>query len=482
MYGLDMYHTIKTLLEQGKSQRFIAEHLGIHRKTVKQIQERIDQGLGPPVYERDKKLNGYADQIGEYLKQDLSRVLIHRRLVEDHGLAVSYTTVVRFVNQLQGQGQSFVPMHSEAGEEAQVDFGYLGRFTTTAGRKVKVWCFSIVLSHSRYSYHEVVLDQRVKTFIRCHRNAFEYFGGVPRRVKLDNLKAGVIEPNFYEPILQEQYSEFLAHYGCAGVPCRVRKPEHKGKVESGVKYVKGNFVRGLSESERSWEDLQQRLQQWTDQICNQRVHGTTQRVPAEVFEQKERTALLPLPAMRYENFRWEERKVSRMGHISIDQNYYSVPYTLVGQQLTIKSNDNVVRIYAGSEEVALHELAQGKGQYITRQEHLPPHKREQSLEMYRQKMSAIGPAALGFMEACREHVTSHWRDKIRGVLSLSRQYEPHYVEQACQKALDHELYSYRSVRTICEHICRPPVASMPVPQIAQSNEGYHHDLAAYDQL
>lgn len=139
-----------------------------------------------------------------------------------------------FVNQLHGLGQSFVPMHSEAGEESQVDFGYLGRFTTTAGRKVKVWCFSIVLSHSRYSYHEVVLDQRVKTFIRCHRNAFEYFGGVPRRVKLDNLKAGVIEPNFYEPILQEQYSEFLAHYGCAGVPCRVRKPEHKGKVESGV--------------------------------------------------------------------------------------------------------------------------------------------------------------------------------------------------------------------------------------------------------
>ncbi len=224
MYGMTHYQTIKTLLGRGQSERSIAEQLGIHRQTVRQIKERLASGQGPPTYERASQLDAYESQVTAYVESKLTAVLIHERLQADHGLDISYSTVQRFVKKIKAQRDSYVPLHSAPGEEAQVDFGYLGKFADASGKLRKVWCFSMVLSHSRYAYHEVVLDQKVPTFLRCHRNAFEYFGGVPQRVKLDNLKSGVIHPDFYEPILQQQYAEFLAHYRCAGVPCKVRKP------------------------------------------------------------------------------------------------------------------------------------------------------------------------------------------------------------------------------------------------------------------
>lgn len=484
MYGLAMYHTVKTLLEQGHSQRSIARQLNLHRKTVKEIVARLAADNGPPSYQRASKLDAHAESIRNWLSEDgLSRRLIHERLGERHGVRISYSALCSYVRQLiAASAESFVPQHAAPGEEAQVDFGYLGRFRGEAGNSVKVWCFSMGLSHSRYSYHEVVRDQSVATFIRCHRNAFEYFGGVPQQVKLDNLKAGVIKPDFYEPLLQEQYAAFLAHYGCAGVPCRVRKPEHKGKVESLVKYVKGNFVKRLSEEQHCWTGLQQRLQRWTDEICNPRRHGTTHRVTAEVFAQVERPALQPLPAQRYEFLRWEARKVNRFGHLTFDSNYYSVPYQYQGQVLRLQTNGRILHVYAGSEVVAVHACATGRGQYVTRPEHLPEHKRLRNLEQLRTRMGHIGPEAAAWMEACVDAHPKHWRDKIRGVLSLRRWHAPATIERACGRALEYGLLTYRSVRRICEHAERPPASAAPGGELINQPNGYHHDLSTYDQL
>ncbi len=115
-----------------------------------------------------------------------------------------------------------------------MDFAYLGRFEDEERRR-KVWVFGMVLSSSRYSHYELVLDQCVTTFLGCHIRAFENFGAVPKTVKLDNLKSGILEANFYEPIIQADYPEMLAHYGSAPVACRPRRPQDKGKVESGMK-------------------------------------------------------------------------------------------------------------------------------------------------------------------------------------------------------------------------------------------------------
>lgn len=475
MYGVVMENTIKTLLAQGKGQRAISRELGISRKVVKRFKDQLSNSLPSKGYKREKQLDSYNDIIKNYLEDGLTSILIHQKLAFKHGVDVSYSTVLRHVKEMQ-HSEVFVPLHSSPGEEAQVDFGYLGRFTLEADTPVKVWVFCMVLSHSRYAYYEAVTDQSVDTFIRCHIHAFEFFGGVPGTVLLDNLKAGVLQPDFYEPLLQEQYSEFLMYYGCAGRPCRVRKPEHKGKVESGVKYVKNNFLKGLEH--RDFRRLILALKAWNVEVCNQRLHGTIRKIPLQVFQQIEKTALLSLPAQRYEIYHWEERKVNRLGHIVFQGSYYSVPHTLAGQTLRIKSNGSLLKIYHATAEVALHIPAQEPGQYITRTEHLPPYKQAKSPEYYREKLALIGPSAVEMMEAFRLQ-NHHWKDKVQGILQLRRHYSDTVIELACRRAIDHGCCSYQTVKNICEKglVCEPLPDALPT-----NLGGFNHNLALYDQL
>lgn len=483
MYRMDTHTTVKTLLSKGFSRRKIAEQLGIHRKVIKRIErDLLPAPLGAANF-RQKKLAAYEQQVKDFLTADLTAELIHQKLVKEHSLSVSYATVSRFVRHIKADVESFVPMHSAAGEEAQVDFGYLGVFERTDGSKVKVWVFCIVLSHSRLSYFEAVTDQSVETFIRCHIRAFEAFCGAAQIVRLDNLKAGVTVPDFYEPLIQEQYASFLAHYGSAALPCRVRTPEHKGKVESGVKYVKNNFLRGLGH--RDFARLPADLCIWTNTVANRRTHGTTKRVPFEVWQQTEREALLPLPSLRYEFYHVEERKVTKFGHVTFQNNYYSVPYTLVGQTLRLYANGTLLRISHDGQEVALHRaLNDDKGQYVTQNAHLPPHKQQHGPEHYAQRVEQeIGPEALELMRQMQQNHAGHWKEKVRGLLHLCRFHPPERVRQACRRALDHGICSYRSVRDICAMLQHaPPPQSDHFSAPGAATGGMAHDLSIYDRL
>lgn len=483
MYGMDTHTTVKTLLSNGLSRRKIAEQLGIHRKVVNRIERELSSGSTGGGYLREKKLAPFEQHIKDWLSSDLTAELIRQNLVKEHSLSVSYATVNRFVRQMKANPESFVPMHSAAGEEAQVDFGYLGVFGRADGSKVKVWVFCMVLSHSRLGYFEAVTDQSVGTFIRCHIRAFESFCGATKMARLDNLKAGVTVPDFYEPLIQEQYASFLAHYGSAAVPCRVRTPEHKGKVESGVKYVKNNFLRGLGH--RDFARLPADLRTWADTVANRRTHGTTKRVPLEVWQQTERQALLPLPALRYEFYHVEERKVAKFGHVTFQNNYYSVPYTLVGQTLRLHASGTLLRISHNGQEVALHRALNGdKGRYVTQNAHLPPHKQLHGPEHYAQRVEReIGPEALELMRQMQQNHTGHWKEKVRGLLHLCRFHPPERVRQACRRALDHGICSYRSVRDICAMLQHaPPPQSDHFSAPGASTGGMAHDLSIYDQL
>lgn len=482
MYRMDIYISVKTLLERGYSRRRIAEQLGIHRKVIKRIESQLSSGQASQGYQRAKKLASWEGQVKDWLASDLTAELIHKKLVKDHALNVSYATVSRLVRDMKRDTESFVPMLCAAGEEAQVDFGYLGLFERADGSKVKVWVFCMVLSHSRLGYFEAVTDQSLETFIRCHIRAFEAFCGAPHLVRLDNLKAGVTVPDFYEPLIQEQYAAFLAHYGSAAVPCRVRTPQHKGKVESGVKYVQNNFLRGLGH--RNYERLGPDLSAWTETVANRRIHGTTKLIPLEVWQNAEREALLRLPALRYEFYHVEQRKVTRFGHIIFRNNYYSVPWSLTGQTLRVFFNGSLLRISQDANEVALHSLASGKGQFVTQQAHLPPHKQLHSPEYYALRLAnEIGPQARQLMELMQQNDGSHWKEKVRGLLSLLRLHPRERVGQACLRALEHGIYSYRSVRDICimlEHSPEHPSCCFEAPHAGAG--GMAHDLSLYDRL
>lgn len=351
MYRVAMYYTIKTLFEKGHSRRQISRQLGIHRRTVTSIISKIQQGtIHPQPVARGLILQPFEAQIREKVEKGYTARLIHDWLVDQLHCNVSYPSVARFVRKLE-PSESFVPQYSEPGQEAQVDFGYLGRFAKNR-KKVKVWCFAMTLSHSRLGYYRLVTDQRVESFIACHIHAFEFFTGVPRTVVLDNLKAGVVKASFYEPVFQSQYAHMLEHYGSSPITARPRRPQDKGKVESAIKYVKGNFLpsrRGLE-----YEELVRQLELWYTQVANPRVHGTTRQIPLQIWEHTERPALLPLPMQRFELWKIEQRKVSKFGHVAYGYNYYSVPSHYTDQTVHIHCNQHVVKIFRGQECIATH--------------------------------------------------------------------------------------------------------------------------------
>lgn len=479
MHGVAMFNTVKTLLEVGTSKRQIASQLGIHRDTVTRIKKQIEEGRSEPLpICRPKKLDPYRDQILERLEEGYSAELIHQWLTEQQAVDVSYPTVARYVKQFK-QVEVSPPIICGPGEEAQVDFGYLGRFEKD-GKMVKTWCFAMTLSHSRYSWWGLATDQSVDTFIRCHIKAFEFFGGAPKVVKLDNLKAGVIQPCFYEPIYQHQYAEMLAHYGAGPVATKIYTPEHKGKVESAVGYVKGNFL--PPRKRYTYKQLADSLGRWMAEKANPRLHGTTRKRPDNVFQGREAAALAALPDRRYEVWDLTTRKVSQMGHVTYRYNYYSVPWSYVGQQVTVRSNGQIVKIFDGSAEIAMHQLSGDEGQYISRDEHYPPHKRKTPRSTYVERMKRIGPDAYQLLLRLEQIKPRHWHEMVNGVWQLAGLYEHSHINAACRRALYFGALSYREVKTILEKGLYKTHISEGRPQPALGAGGHGHPLALYDQL
>ena len=198
------------------------------------------------------------------------------------------------------------------------------------------------LCFSRLDYYEIVFDQTVATFIKCHINAFEYFGGVPEVVKIDNLKSAIIEANFYEPIYQRQYLQFAKHYTFSSVPCRVRQPQEKGKIESGIKFFKCNFIKGRNFTSCTERNLI--LKSWLEK-SNSRIHGTTRKPPIELFKAQEESCLKPLPAEKFKLNSVGTRSVGKDCHIYIDYSYYSVPYKYCGKTVEIEVEEKLVKIF-----------------------------------------------------------------------------------------------------------------------------------------
>jgi len=476
MYGIEMKFTVKTLLDKKYSQRAISRELEISRKTVKKFFNEINTtGVQVPKITKNKKLDKYFEQIREWYSMGLTGVLIQEKLLQEKSIKISYASVSRYLKQFKIP-EVYVPLIAKPGEEGQVDFGYFGRFIKD-GKAVKVWCFSMVLSHSRYSYNCLVTTQSVDSFINCHIKSFEYFGAVPHIAKIDNLKAGVITPNFYEPTIQVQYAEFLKHYNCAPITARVRRGQDKGKVEAGIKYVKMNFLKRVEH--KDFYQLEKELLDWTTNVANKRLHGTTKKIPGEVFKVSEKKAMYLLPNKPYELFKIEHRKVNNYAHISFKNNFYSVPYNFIGKKLIIKSNENILKIYKDVEQIALHQINKKEGEFITKDEHLPPEKQRKTEETYRQKASEIGQETIMFLEKIKKEKPQTWVQTFRGVLSLKKNYEIKIINLACKRALEYNIHEYSTVKNICKN----GLYDEKKENLSVNNaNGYSYQLKKYDDL
>ncbi|KJJ83663.1 transposase [Candidatus Omnitrophus magneticus] len=452
MLGVAMYITIKSLLEKGLNKSQIARDVKHDWKTVDKIIKRIKSNQSFPIKKpHPQKLDTYREQIIEWMEQGLSGILIYQKLREIE-VKISYSAIKRFLAGIKRKENIFVRIHTEPAEEAQVDFGYIGLTTDINGKRRKTWVFNMKLSYSRLDYYEKTYDQTVETFINCHKNAFKYFSGIPKTVRIDNLKAAILEANFYEPIFQQLYKDFSAHYGFTSIPCRIYRPNDKGKVESGIKYFKNNFV--LGRQFKDGDDLDRQILYWLENTCNRRVHGTTRKIPKEVFHAEEKHLLLPLPLNDFEIAKVGTRKLYHDCHVFIDYNYYSAPFEYVGKILEIEKTKSFVKIYYENKLIATHPTISGKGLFSTSNSHYPKYKlysETEYQEKYQAKMHNIGPFAEQMFFAILKDSPNLWSRKVQGIISLLNTYPGGVVDSACKRALAYQVYSYKIIKKICSN-------------------------------
>ena len=477
-----MYYSVKTLLSLGKNVSQIARELKIDRKTVRKIKKKVERGeIETPTIKRKSILDSYKDEITEYLKNGLSAVLIHQKLKEKYSLDVSYSCVKRYVKKIK-PSEPFIPLLSPPGQEAQVDFGYAGYFYNSRKRKkVKYWIFSMVLSYSRYRYYELVESMSIPTFINCHINAFEYFGGAPRVIKIDNLKSGVLHINFYEPEIRHEYARMLEYYNSSAVACRVRKPQEKGKVESSIKYVKNNFLKSIrSEGIEDIDTVKERLLFWQNNICNAKLHGTTRKIPKDEFLNVEKEKLNRLPDKRYETYDIAKRAVNTYSHIYYKYNYYSVPEKYISEKLNIRSNGKIMEVYDSSFNlIATHELSHSKGEFITKESHKPKIKKNPTDSDYTNMTLNIGENAYLFYRRLRKDKPASYHRVMQGVRSLLKTYPEKTMELAFKRVVDFNCISYSSLKNILKNGLYASPYDKPDSPIAQ---GFANPLSVYDEM
>lgn len=444
--------TIQTLLKLGHKKQNIADEMGCHRNTISNIakedpiKDQISKGS------QSHSLDKHKDYIQDKINKELSLVRIHQDLSSEKQLKQSYDSLRRYVKTRGLKPiKAYVVINTEPGQEAQVDFGHVGLQFDASGKLRKSYVFVMTLGFSRKAFHKTVYNQKVETFIQCHIDAFTYFGGIPTTVKIDNLKAAVLQANFYEPEYQKQYLAFSQYYGFTIYPCKVRNPEEKGKVESGVKYVKNNFFKGRQF--KSGKELAEKLSHWQEEICNKRMHGTTKKIPAVQFKELEQQELKPLPEKPWEIYSMEKRKVGATCHIMVDNNYYSVPYKYIGNNVDVKITENIIKIYHQNLTVATHSrLISNKGEYQTNSAHYPEYKAIDRTELQYGKelrMKDIGENAHQFFLKLLEIHPDNWNRRINGILSLVKQYDKEVINLACARALAFEVITYQAVVNIC---------------------------------
>jgi transposase len=391
------------------------------------------------------------------LDQGLTAQRIYQDLTAEHGFEGSYYSVCRFVRKLRRvPGPPFRRMESPPGEEAQVDFGSAAPVVGPEGRRRRPHVFRIVLSHSRKAYSEVVPRQTTEAFLGCLENAFRHFGGTPRVLVIDNLRAAVSKADWYEPELNPKIRSFCDHYGVVIRPTKPYTPRHKGKVERGIGYVKDNALKGRTFASLAEQNVF--LHEWEANVADTRIHGTIRRQVGKLFEEVERGALQPLPPAPFACFHEAERVVHRDGHVEIARAYYSVPPEHLGRRVWVRWDARLVRIYTHRmEPIAVH-VRHEPGRFSTQTPHLAAEKIsgvERGVAWLLGRTRRIGPQAGRWAESVVRARGIESARVLMGLLSLAERYTVDAVERSCGAALTYGDLRLRTLRALIRRAPHP---------------------------
>jgi len=398
----------------------------------------------------DSICEAFRETIELGLSRGRNAMAIWQDLVSDHSFNGAYNTVKRFVRKLRGskQPEAVGIIVTGPGEEAQVDYGEgpMVRDPQT-GKYRRTRLFVMTLGYSRKAVRLLTFRSSTRTWAELHETAFRRLGGSCRIVVLDNLKEGVLTPDIYDPTLNPLFEDVLAHYGVVAMPCRVRDPDRKGKVESGVAHAQKTPLKG--KRFESLEEAQTYLDQWESRWADTRIHGTTKRQVAVMFAE-EKPFLLPLPIEPFRYYQYGERVVHLDGCVEVEAAYYSTPPGWIGKLVKVQWDSLHVRILDPKTHQLLREhVRQQRGRH-----RIEPGDNPKKTPITTVQLLARAARAGSHIGALCHEIHRHEGEpgirRILGVLSLARKFGPNAVEDACAAALELRVYEYRFVRRYLE--------------------------------
>ena len=455
MIDYETYVRIKNYYEQeGLNYSQIAQCLALdHRTVAKWANEKHYQPRKSP--QRASKLDPYKNDIVRMLeKHPFSAMQILIR-ISQNGYDGGYSILKEYVRKVRPKKiKAFLKLCFAPGECAQVDWGSYGS-VAVGGTHRRLSFFVMVLCHSRMMYVAFTVSQTMEHFLACHQDAFQFFGAVPRKVMVDNLKSAVLQRIVGQaPVFNPRYLDFAHHYGFTIVPCAVGKGNEKGRVESGVGYVKKNLLSGLDIAD--FKVIKPIADHWLDTVANVRAHGETGKRPIDMFQQ-EKGALLPLPLEPYDVAVIKQVRASRQFRITVDANHYSVPAQLAGVNLTVKQYPDRICIYHEDNLVSRHVRCYDRKKDFEHPDHpkalLTQRKKARDQKIFMRFLALSDKSQDYYRQLVDRRMNP--AHHIRQIVALSEIYTPEQVQRAIDDAFAFKAFSCEYIANLLEQRSRP---------------------------
>jgi transposase len=463
---------------QGLTIAQTARALGLHPQTVSAwlALPRFERRRSPP---RGSVLDPFKPRITRLLDtHPYSAQQIFQRLREE-GYRGGMTILRDYVRRIRPpQRPVHLKLHFAPGECAQVDWGTQGTVAVGNTRR-RLSFFVMVLAHSRQMFVEFTVSQTMEHFLGCHEHAFAALGGVPSKIMVDNLKSAVLQRLAgTAPVFNPRYLDFAHHHGFSIAACNVARGNEKGRVESGVGYVKKNFLHGLELTDFS--AVQAAAQVWLDTIANVRIHGETQQRPVDLLAQ-ERPHLRPPNPHPYDIAHTATRTASSQFRITLDTNHYSVPAAYAHRRVTVKAYPDRVCIYFDTQLIARHPRHYGRHEDIEDPDHAKAliaqrsRAREQRLML---RFLALSPDAQAYYDGLEQRRLNA-RNHLRKILALAEIYPTDAVARAISDGLAFQAFSAEYITNILEARTRALPEAGPL-QLTRCHDLLDLDIAPPD--
>jgi transposase len=464
--------------QKGLKAAQIAEELKLNPKTV-------EKWIAQPNFvprkssNRSSKLDSFKGQIVAMLERHPYSAQQILQQLQQQGYAGGYSILKEFVRLVRPPRKpAFLMLEFAAGECAQVDWGQFGSVPVGSTRR-RLSFFVMVLCYSRMIYVEFTLSETMDQFLTCHRHALEFFGGVPQKVMIDNLKVGVVRhPLGEKALFNPRYLDFAAHYGFQPLACNVAKGNEKGRVENGVGYVKKNFLNGLEIL--SFPPVNPAAVNWRHTVANVRIHGETHEKPIVLFE-KEKPLLKALPLMPYDCALIQPASANRCCRVSFEANRYSVPYLYASQKLSLKIYPDQLFFFHNEKLIATHPRSFDRRQNVFNPDH------DKQL-LAQRKQARDQTLLLAFLSLCPEaevycrklqEKRMNAPHHIQKIVALSEIYGPDQVARAIQDAVRFEAIGCEYIANIL-HQRQHPATTPGVLHLTRRQDLLDLEIAAPD--